>query len=836
MGAVETVAVCGLVFWQLMPASAADRSTAGATLSSAIAAPAPPVMKPMHVIVPPKGRGGGSENTVSPAVLQLFGYIPCDLYNAYYLASDTHDGAGTTIAIVDAFDQPNIVSDLNTFDAQFSLPGPPGGLQIHRMGAFASGFTTADWENWELETTLDVEWAHALAPGAALILVQAVSPNGSDMNAAVSWAVSAAGGNADIVSLSYNGPEYSGETSDDSTFPTSTGKLFFAAAGDAGTGATWPSASPAVISVGGTTLGQSATGDPPNSLRASNTSCPAGSWGATGSNETVWAGGGGGISSQEGIPQYEVPLTSAYSSSKRSTPDVAALGDPNSGVSIYISHTYTGTGPTSWTCCVGGTSLAAPIWTGIAARGEQARGSKLSIGAGYASSPTYTAPSSSFTDIATGSNGTGAGTGYDLASGRGSPKGFDFALAGDTLVVTTSASSVGAGGALNVTVTANKPGTTTPDTSFSGQVRLSSSDPQAQLPSAFTFSGASHTFTGAVLKTAGSQTFTATDITTGGLPGTSPAVTVSPGPATRLQVSVGAGFGMRGVPFNAVVTALDQFGNRATSYSGTVHWTTGDPGAGLPPDGALSNGTQTFSITPSRVGSETYSTADVNSPTINGSLNLPISAPTRGYSILTNFGGIYNFGTAQYWGNLLDHGYPGPAIGLGETVTGQGYDILTTFGGIYTFGDAQYYGNLLDHGYPGPAVAMAMTPTGKGYLILTSWGGIYTFGDAQYYGNLVDHGYPGPAVSISMTPSGKGYAILTSWGGIYTFGDAQYYGNLVDHHYPGPAVSLSYTGTGQGYEILTSFGGIYTFGDARYFGNLLDHGYPGPAVCLANTP
>ena len=209
---------------------------------------------------------------------------------------------------------------------------------------------------------------------------------------------------------------------------------------------------------------------------------------------------------------------------------------------------------------------------------------------------------------------------------------------------------------------------------------------------------------------------------------------------------------------------------------------------------------------------------------------------TNGYNILTAFGGIYSFGSACYWGNLLDHGYPGPATGLAETADGRGYAILTAAGGIYTFGNASYFGNLIDHRLPGPAVALAMTPGGGGYAILTSFGGVYTFGDAQYFGNLIDHGYPGRAVSLSYTPSGRGYAILTDSGAIYTFGDAQYAGNLLDHGYPGPASSLAYTASGQGYSLLTSWGGIYSFGDARYYGNLVDHWYPGPAVALANTP
>jgi hypothetical protein len=200
--------------------------------------------------------------------------------------------------------------------------------------------------------------------------------------------------------------------------------------------------------------------------------------------------------------------------------------------------------------------------------------------------------------------------------------------------------------------------------------------------------------------------------------------------------------------------------------------------------------------------------------------------------------GSYSFAVQPLWSNLAGGCVLTSGTSGGGTATTHGYEILTTGGGIYSFGSAQghYYGNLIDHHYPGPAAAIAMTPSGNGYAILTSSGAIYTFGDAKYFGNLIDHGYPGPAVSMSYAPDGLGYSILTAVGAIYSFGDARYYGNLIDHHYPGPATSVAITGSGNGYSLLTGFGGIYSFGDAQYFGNLIDHGYPGPGVALANTP
>ena len=211
---------------------------------------------------------------------------------------------------------------------------------------------------------------------------------------------------------------------------------------------------------------------------------------------------------------------------------------------------------------------------------------------------------------------------------------------------------------------------------------------------------------------------------------------------------------------------------------------------------------------------------------------------TGGYNILTSFGGIYSFGTASYHKNLIDSGFPGPAVGLAETPDGGGYVIVTKSGALYTFGNAQYFGNLIDGHFPGEPAAVAMTPTGKGYAILTTTGGLYSFGDARtrYYGNLLDRGFPGVPVSMSFTPSGMGYAIMTAGGGVYTFGDAPFFGTLASGPYPGPATSIAYTKTQKGYYILNAGGGLYTFGDAPYLQNLIDRGYPGPAVELSVTP
>ncbi|GAC1327502.1 MAG: hypothetical protein NVSMB17_01600 [Candidatus Dormibacteria bacterium] len=245
----------------------------------------------------------------------------------------------------------------------------------------------------------------------------------------------------------------------------------------------------------------------------------------------------------------------------------------------------------------------------------------------------------------------------------------------------------------------------------------------------------------------------------------------------------------------------------------------------------------TFTVTASnRNGAGAASTASNRVTTVAPAPGTPAPGRTRGYSVLTTPGGIFSFCNAQYYGNLLDHGYPGPAVGLSQTADGGGYNILTTSGAIYSFGNAPYMGNLLDHGYPGPATALSFTPDGAGYAILNAGGGIYNFGRSYYYGNLIDHHYPGTAVGLSYTATGAGYYILTREGGIYSFGDAGYYGNLIDHGYAGEAKSINVAVDGKGYGIMTTTGSFFTFGSQPYYGSIVDHGYPGPAEAIANTP
>ncbi|MHB8710319.1 MAG: S53 family peptidase [Minisyncoccota bacterium] len=181
---------------------------------------------------------------------------------------------------------------------------------------------------WALETTLDVEWAHAIAPSAKILLVEAATPSGANLLKAIDYAAH----RSDVVaiSMSFGGAEFPEETSLDSHFNSKNGAVFFASAGDNGSGASWPASSPGVIGVGGTSLKLTANG----ALRS----------------ETAWNGSGGGISVYEKAPQFQKDYSIKKSGGYRAIPDVAYDADPASGFSIVRGGVWRVVGGTNGSC------------------------------------------------------------------------------------------------------------------------------------------------------------------------------------------------------------------------------------------------------------------------------------------------------------------------------------------------------------------------------------------------------------------------------------------------------------------------------------------------------
>jgi subtilisin-like proprotein convertase family protein len=328
------------------------------------------------------------------------GYTPSQIVQAYGFNqisfSNGPNGTGQTIAIVDAYNAPSIQSDLAAFDTQFGLPA----ANLRVIGQTGGGAPTATdpTGGWELEESLDVEWAHAVAPGANIVLVEANSASLTDLMTAVQTAANLSGVSA--VSMSWGANEFSGETSFDSDF-SKAGVAFIGASGDSGAPPIYPAASPNVLAVGGTTL----------TLDSQN------NW----LSETGWSGSGGGISSLESQPSYQKGVVT-QTTTQRANPDVAYDANPNTGFAVYDSFTGSQVFGGPW-YEVGGTSDAAPQWAGLVAIADQGRAlnGESTLSSNQLLTALYQMPSSNFHDITSGNNGFSAGPGYDLVTGLGTP-------------------------------------------------------------------------------------------------------------------------------------------------------------------------------------------------------------------------------------------------------------------------------------------------------------------------------------------------------------------------------------------------------------------------------
>jgi subtilase family serine protease len=344
-------------------------------------------------LVAPTARAGTASgerrvrplNRVTPrATTSPTGLTPAQVKKAYSFPTSADAGAGETVAVVVAFDHPRIESDLNAFSKKFGLPACTtangcfkkvdhrGGRNYPSRNAF-----------WAMETALDVQWVHAIAPGAKILLVEAKSDRLTDILKAHDYASA----RARYVSNSWGLDEYGAQSGHNDRFDRP-GVSIFAASGDDGAGAGYPATAPGVIAVGGTTLvdiGQ------PTFV------------------EKGWRGSGGGCSRYESAPAAQSafagygPMDCA---GKRATPDVALVADPRSGVSVYNSYKTT----KPWTT-VGGTSAATPMWAARAA----ISGRVIDAAFLYGSASPIT-----FRDITVGDNGLPALPGFDLVTGLGS--------------------------------------------------------------------------------------------------------------------------------------------------------------------------------------------------------------------------------------------------------------------------------------------------------------------------------------------------------------------------------------------------------------------------------
>jgi subtilase family serine protease len=426
--------------------------------------------------VVPEGAMAQDKDSMAPASTVTV-YTPAQIRAAYGMfalpstsssvtsAQATQMGAGQTIYIIDQYDDPNIAAELASFNSKFGLPGctvtaisvsaslplpaaPTTGCTFSIVYNDQNGAMTATApapgyaSGWCTEIALDVQWAHATAPYARIILVEA-SANG-DLDAAVQLANQMGPG---IVSQSFSGNEYSAEAINEAQYYSTANMTYLAATGDGGAAANWPAVSSHVLAVGGTSLTYSGSGT---------------------RTETAWSDTGGGVSAYIATPSYQtLAVPGLGAPTMRTAADVSFNADTNTGQYIAVISQNSST-VSYWDA--GGTSLATPQWAGLIAVANALRAQTTLSPIGQAQTLLYglgaqaASYAGAFLDITAGTNGScvtcSAGVGYDLPTGLGTPNAAALlaVLSGQTPVaapvVTSATVSGSAGAALSFSVTA----------------------------------------------------------------------------------------------------------------------------------------------------------------------------------------------------------------------------------------------------------------------------------------------------------------------------------------------------------------------------------------------
>ena len=417
---------------------------------------------------------GGGEAAPMATTTAVTTYTPAQIRAAYGLpvlptstasltaAQAAQLGAGQTIYIVNAKHNPNVLAELAAFNAKFGLPtctsrtlAANASLPLAAAsktacelvvaysttaGAITSTAPAYD-SGWATEIALDVQWAHATAPLARLVLIEAPDASVASLSKAVALANKMGSG---VVSMSFGATEGSWTTSYDSAFSGS-GMSYLAATGDNGAAVSWPSVSTKVVAVGGTTLTYSGSGA---------------------RSETTWTGTGGGTSAYVALPSYQSGTIGGYA--RRAVADVAFNADPSSGQ--YVATIAQGSTTVRWVSA-GGTSLATPQWAGLLAVANAMRvaASKTVLGQPHAAlyqqiGAVPTQYAAAFKDVASGSNGScstcTAKTGYDTPTGWGTPN------ASALLTSLSGATATTSSGSTTTTTTSSAPQLTT--TSLTG--------------------------------------------------------------------------------------------------------------------------------------------------------------------------------------------------------------------------------------------------------------------------------------------------------------------------------------------------------------------------------
>jgi subtilase family serine protease len=399
LAAVGVFALAAGAQLAIASAAGASQAHAGASQQPGFSRACPVNLTPGHescMALKQAGITPELQPALSPhAIPAGFGYGPAQLQSAYALASAaTNDGKASTVALVDAFDDPTAASDLATYRSAAGLPAANFSKVNQNGQASPLPREAPVTDDWTLEESLDVDMVSAICPNCKIILVEAQNDTSDGLFVAENTAAKLAG----YVSNSWGGSESSSDTTLDTEFFNHPGVVITAAAGDAGFGVIYPATSPDVVAVGGTSL-----------TTASN---------SRGWTETVWGSSAGGEGTGSGCSAFE-PKPSWQTDTgcaNRTDNDVAAVADPNTGVAVF--DTSNGNG--GWVQ-VGGTSAATPIIASVYA---------LAGNAGTNPADDIYTHTGDLFDVTSGADGSCGGSylctaevGYDGPTGWGTPDG-----------------------------------------------------------------------------------------------------------------------------------------------------------------------------------------------------------------------------------------------------------------------------------------------------------------------------------------------------------------------------------------------------------------------------
>jgi kumamolisin len=696
-------------------------------------------------------------------------YFPSDFQQAYDVSGVPLNPPGSsrdeTIGFT-LWGAPLQQSDLDTFASDTSSPrivvgqtGPDGidFVPCTASSCQAGGTQSGDTSAW-VETALDVEEAHGVAPGAHLRYWLAATDGSGHADAvALENAVNAAANDTSVHVVSnswgFDGSDFKDPNLDASLQEAaSAGTTFFFASGDTQQ-ISYPATSPYVVAVGGTTL---------NLDTHSNYA-----------SETVWnsgngPGGGTGCSLIWSRPSWQVGVGAAATCPGRAEPDVAADADPGTGAYVVVS----GASQT-----VGGTSLAAPLWAGMATVWNELDLEHHQPGIGFVAPLLYsignnaTSYAYDFHDVTMGETGSHpAGPGWDEATGWGSPDLAHLTVGKSPIPTTTTLHSSTNPVVVPHSATFSIVVAPTPD---GGTV-------------AFTEDGRAISGCATVPVLSGRASCTVAYLNTGTF-GIDARFTghgnYQPSSSTILSEhaeNAPAG-GYRMVDATGIVYhfgAAGWYGNARTA--GVTHF----------------------------------------EPTPTG----------KGYWIVNAYGQVYAFGDAPALGNAAGLLTGETVSSLSSTPSGRGYWLFTDRGRVLHFGDAQFFGDMSQRTLNGPVIGSIGTPSGHGYYMVASDGGIFSFGDARFRGSMGGTHLNKPVIGLVPTADNGGYWLVASDGGIFAFGDAAFHGSMGGAYLNKPVVGM--VRYGNGYLMVGSDGGIFDFSNDPFLGSLGGITLPSPIVSV----